>query len=216
MSDGLILDDLFRGPVVDTDCSDWGMLINEKPALTPVYRIQDRDERNGPRCKMAEGGEIRFSRIVARVGYEFGVHSITKTEWWQAGLEITAKRTELPAEYVQKVIIALSLSAPFKNLRRQIYDEKIRPLTQHGTLRNVRAMWFFDYPNPQTGRILGHVTRLTGIRQPGRPDGDGGWDPPTLEQSHPQRLYKVWNESDFLSDREVLVYPEDATLKARR
>ena len=197
---------------------DWNALINEKPALEPVYRIEERDKRNGPKCTLAEGTIISFSRVVARVGYEFGAHSITKTEWWEAGLEIAAKKTGVQADDIKKLIVALRLGAPFKFLGREIYDAKIRPLTHKSTMRNVRAMWFYDYPKPRRGRIDGRVTKLTGYRDPGHQDSDGEWEPPTLAESKSQKLYKVWDVDYFDFDAgpnpvgtryKVLVYPED-------
>lgn len=214
-NDELTLDDLMAKTEWPVDSrTDWAMLINEQPTFAPVFRIEERDKHNGPQCTLPDGEQIKLSRIVVRVGYEFGVHSITKTAWWEAGLEIAAKEIEMPAEDVKKVIVGLGLTAPFRNLKGQIYDAKIRPLTvQPGPNRNVRAMWFYDYQKPRRGRIAGRVTRLTGHREPGScSEYDGDYEPPVLTDSRIQRLYKVdfWDdEFSGAYDRGMLIYPED-------
>jgi hypothetical protein len=211
MSDEVTLDDLLALPVAQYD--DWGMMLDETPTLSPVYRIQERDERNGPKPTLKEGDRITYSRIVVRVGYEFGVHSVTRRAWWQAGLEIIAAETKLPIEQVKAVIVALKHSAPFKGIKDKIYKAKVEPLIATSALRNVRAMWFYDFPEPQAGEVRSVVTRLTGKRDPGHASGYYGedWEPPTLYDSHPQRLLSVqsaWNW--HYASGVALVYPEDA------
>jgi len=205
----------------DQQQDDWDFLLHEDPQPSPVYRIAERDERKGPKPVLKEGNRITYSRIVVRVGYEFGVHSVTRREWWQAGLEIVASETKQPIEQVKAVIVALQHSAPFKGIKDKIYKAKVEPLIATSALRNIRAMWFYDYDKPRSGAIQSVVTRLTGKRDSGHPSGYYGedWEPPALYESHTQRLYKVFTDwsHDWAErgDRDVLVYPEDATQEKR-
>lgn len=205
-------------PVMEYD-DDWGFALHEEPKPSPVYRIAERDERKGPKPVLKEGDRITYSRIVVRVGYEFGVHSVTRREWWQAGLEIIAAEAKQPIEQVKAVIVALQHSAPFKGIKDKIYKAKVRPLIAKSTFRDIRAMWFYDYEKPRSGEIYSVVTKLTGKRDHGSPCGAYGedWSPPALYDSHTQRLYKVHSDWDndwtVIGDRDVLVYPEDAQVK---
>lgn len=206
-----VFDDLSNNLLV----TDWDVLIigdDERPALAPVYRMLERDRVSGPKATLKEGDSITFSRIVVRVGYEIGVHSVTRKEWFEAGAKIIAERTGEPVETIKKVIIELGLSSPFKGIKHSIYDAIVRPLIMQTQIenRNVRAMWFYDYAKPRKGEILGVVTRMTGQRDPGGPSGEGDYDPPCLVYSKPQRLYKVRDYENDGMHNDSLVYPADA------
>lgn len=196
--------------------SDWDMLCMEvslAPPLEPVYRIPERDERNSPAPKYREGDFVEFRRCVVRIGYEFGVHSVTKRQWFETGVEIVAKETGAPAEEIKKIIVTLGLSSPFKGIKGRIYQQLIEPLTHSGANKNVRAMWFYDFPEPQIGQIDTVVTKLTGYRSPGYYSGSsyygyGDYEPPYLDQRGRQRLYKV-SITDSHAPHSLFVYPDD-------
>lgn len=171
----------------------------------PVYRIPDRDKKRGPSAKYKEGDWITYKRVVVRVGYEFGVHSVSKEAWLRCGLEITAERSGVSIRDVARVINALDKSSPFKGIKNEIYNRLVRPLTRSGINRNIRAMWFYDLEHEHLGQVEKSVTRLTGVRDPGWSDEDGGC-PPFLTETNHQMLYKVI-EPTF--GHLIMVYPDD-------
>jgi len=180
------------------------------PVFSPVYRMPERDNQTGPKAIHTQGDWIEFSRIVVRIGYEIGVHSVSKKEWNQAGLEIIADRTKLPIEDVRRVVIELGLGAPFKEIKGSIYDRIVRPLINTSTIPNVRAMWFHDLSASNTLPVERVVTRRTGIREPGCRGGYYGeeYEPPILTASHNQYLYLV-----TFNGQKVMVHPLDVEKK---
>lgn len=213
-------------PIDNLEFNDWADLntwddLCRRPErfLSPTYRMPERDKITGPKTVLPDGALISFQRVVARVGYQFGVHSVTRRQWLEAGAEIVAKNAGIPIETVKQVILATRLDSPFKGIKSEIYNALIRPLiaATPAETRNVRAMWFYDYSEPYEGRIVGRVRRYTGKRNEGH-YGGGGWgdepeyDPPSLDYAHGQALYEV-APSFFNSGTigNLLVYPTDAT-----
>ena len=183
-------------------------MLGPTQSALPEYRIPDRDTVKSPRLTLREGDWVSFSRIVQRVGYEFGTHSVTKEEWFDAGLAIAAQKANLEPEIVRKVTTVLGLRSPFRWLRQEIYAQLIRPKIQASKNPLARSMWFADLPSPHTGQIERRAARWTGQYDTGW--GPSNWDddcqPPTLCHAKHQHLYEV---RDQTSGQRVLVYPDD-------
>lgn len=198
-------------------CSRW-----KDEMLSPTYRMPERDKVTGPKAGLPDGTVIQFSRIVARVGYEFGIHSISRQQWFEAGLAIIVRATGLPSETVKHVICALNTDSPFKGIKHEIYNAIVRPLIEKtpAETRNVRAMWFYNYPELQTGTIIKRVKKLTGKRESGfygggSWDSEPEWEPPYLGWKHTQPLYEVSLPITYDGPVKALVYPADTTEAGR-
>lgn len=177
----------------------------------PVYRIPERETQK-VKATAQKGDLVTYKRIVARVGYEFGVHSVTKREWAEAGLKIIAQETSLSIEDVEKVIVGLDLKSPFKGMKHQIYEALIHPLITKSGSKNIRAMWFYDYASNHVGHVDAIVRRLTGVRSPGGRSGYYGEEnyPPYLADPVSHHLYRV---TDHDGGRRVLVHPLDVVAR---
>lgn len=213
----LTLDDLLKKAPGTTSWDEFTgeWVIGEDQPFEPVFRMPERDVISTPRAVLDKGQTIKFRRIVVRVGYEIGVHSVTKREWYDAGVRIIAERTGQSIEVVRTVILALDNHSPFRFINNEIYQRLIRPKIAETKPenRNKRAMWFYEFTEPQRGEIIGTVIKLTGQRRSGGRSGMYGedYDPPVLSATGRQALYKVAFVDDdiFSQHREVMVYPAD-------
>lgn len=168
----------------------------------PVYRMPGRDAERVA-CTLKAGDNITYQRVVARVGYEFGVHSVTRLEWAEVGVKIVSQETGLSPQAVKRVLVTLNLSSPFKGIKHQIYEALIYPLIVQSKTQDVRAMWFYDCSHPRTGHVDKVVRRRTGVRSLGGRERYG----PYLSDPMSHQLYQVF---DNQLGRKVFVHPLDS------
>lgn len=189
------------------DFNTW-QILKQLPARTAQYRIPERDFRKGNKLIYKHGDYIQFNRVVARVGYEIDKHSVSKADWYATGVNIITRETGVDKEIVEKVIMSLRLSSPFRMKRSQIYYELVKPLTESAKESEhygIRGMWFVDVDEAH-GIIEGRVRRLTGTYHPVETyyGCDGPEYGPAWLSSYNQNLYAV--NSNYGS---VLVHPDD-------